>query len=134
MCIRDRDLTVSWRSNIGKDFKYNIGFNLSDVKNKVIDLRGYKSSTTELTAKIEGQPLNAIFGFETLGICDNQELYDKYAPMMQKYNPKWGMRFVYETGYVLKEHIAAQWLSTREMAILDWAEADKPIVRKISEQ
>ncbi|MCS2668770.1 TonB-dependent receptor [Bacteroides fragilis] len=84
------DLTVSWRSNIGKDFKYNIGFNLSDVKNKVIDLRGYKSSTTELTAKIEGQPLNAIFGFETLGICDNQELYDKYAPMMQKYNPKWG--------------------------------------------
>ena len=36
--------------------------------------------------------------------------------------------------YVLKEHIAAQWLSTREMAILDWAEADKPIVRKISEQ
>ena len=27
---------------------------------------------------------------ETLGICDNQELYDKYAPMMQKYNPKWG--------------------------------------------
>ena len=46
------DLTVSWRSNIGKDFKYNIGFNLSDVKNKVIDLRGYKSSTTELTAKI----------------------------------------------------------------------------------
>ena len=85
------DLTVSWRSNIGKDFKYNIGFNLSDVKNKVIDLRGYKSSTTELTAKIEGQPLNAIFGFETLGICDNQELYDKYAPMMQKYNPKWGM-------------------------------------------
>lgn len=84
-------MTVSWRSNIGKDFKYNIGFNLSDVKNKVIDLRGYKSSTTELTAKIEGQPLNAIFGFETLGICDNQELYDKYAPMMQKYNPKWGM-------------------------------------------
>ena len=36
--------------------------------------------------------------------------------------------------YVLKEHIAAQWLSTREMAILDWAEADKPIIRKISEQ
>lgn len=83
-------MTVSWRSNIGKDFKYNIGFNLSDVKNKVIDLRGYKSSTTELTAKIEGQPLNAIFGFETLGICDNQELYDKYAPMMQKYNPNGG--------------------------------------------
>lgn len=32
--------------------------------------------------------------------------------------------------YVLKEHIAAQWLSTREMAILDWAEADKPIIRR----
>lgn len=85
------DLTISWRSSIGKDFKYNIGFNLSDVQNKVLDLRGYKSSTTALTAKLEGQPLNAIFGFETLGICDNQELYDKYATMMKKYNPKWGM-------------------------------------------
>ena len=71
------DLTVSWRSNIGKDFKYNIGFNLSDVKNKVIDLRGYKSSTTELTAKKEGQPLNPNFGYENLGICDNQELNKK---------------------------------------------------------
>lgn len=36
--------------------------------------------------------------------------------------------------YVLKEHIAAQWLSPGEMATLDWAEADKPVVKKISEQ
>ena len=36
--------------------------------------------------------------------------------------------------YVLKEHIAAQWLFPGEMATLDWAEADKPVVKKISEQ
>ena len=84
------EVSIGWQDKIG-DLSYYVKANLSDVKNKVIDLRGYKSSTTELTAKIEGQPLNAIFGFETLGICDNQELYDKYAPMMQKYNPKWGM-------------------------------------------
>ena len=36
--------------------------------------------------------------------------------------------------YVLKEHIAAQWLFPGEMVTLDWAEADKPVVKKISEQ
>lgn len=48
------DLIVSWCLNIGKDFKYNIGFNLFDVKNKVIDLRGYKFLIIELIVKIEG--------------------------------------------------------------------------------
>lgn len=85
------ELTLNWRSNVGKDFKYNIGFNLSDVKNKVLDLRGYKSATDELTARIEGEALNAIFGWETLGICETQEDYDKYAEIMKTYNPKWGI-------------------------------------------
>lgn len=85
------DLTLNWRSSIGKDFKYNVGFNLSDVKNKVTDLRGYKSPTSNLTTKMEGEALNAIYGWETLGICENQEMYDKYASLMKTYNSKWGI-------------------------------------------
>ena len=88
---RGWEWTINWRSNIGKDFKYNIGFNLSDVKNEVTDLRGYKSPTTALTAKIEGSPLNAIFGWETLGICETQEQYEKYAKLMHTYNKNWGV-------------------------------------------
>lgn len=85
------ELTLNWRSTIGSDFNYNIGFNLSDVKNKVTDLRGYKSPTTDLTAKIEGEPLNAIYGWETLGICEDKATYDKYVDVMRTYNNNWGI-------------------------------------------
>lgn len=85
------ELTLNWHSTIGKDFQYNVGFNLSDVRNKVTDLKGYKSPTTDLTAKIEGETLNAIYGWETLGICEDQEMYDKYAKVMQTYNNNWGI-------------------------------------------
>lgn len=85
------ELTLNWKSNIGKDFKYNIGFNLSDVKNKVVDLRGYESPTDELTTRIEGEPLNAIFGWETLGICEDEATYEKYKDVMKTYNNNWGI-------------------------------------------
>lgn len=70
------ELTLNWRSKIGKDFNYSIGFNLSDVKNKVMDLHGYKSPTNDLTVRFEGEPLNAIYGWETLGICEDQATYE----------------------------------------------------------
>lgn len=85
------DFTLNWQSNIGKDFNYRIGVVLSDVKNKVIDLKGYKSPTGELKARIEGQPLDAIFGYKTLGICETQEDYEKYEKVMKTFNPKWGI-------------------------------------------
>lgn len=85
------DFTINWQSKIGKDFNYRIGLNLSDVKNEVIDLKGYKSPTTNLTARIEGQPLDAIFGYKTLGICETQEQYEQYAAQMKTFNPKWNV-------------------------------------------
>lgn len=85
------EITLNWRSTIGKDFNYHVGFNLSDVKNKVTDLRGYKSPTSELTARIEGEPLNALFGWETLGICEDQATYEKYADVMHTYNNNWNI-------------------------------------------
>lgn len=85
------DLTISWRDKIGKDFNYNIGFNLSDVRNKITDLRGYKSPTGDLRARIEGEPIDALYGWETLGICTNQEQYEKYKDLMQTYNGNWNI-------------------------------------------
>lgn len=85
------ELTLNWRSKIGKDFNYSIGFNLSDVKNKVTDLHGYKSPSNDLTVRFEGEPLNAIYGWETLGICEDQATYEKYAELMKTYNPGWGI-------------------------------------------
>lgn len=84
------ELTVNWRSNIGKDFKYNVGFNLSDVKNKVTNLHG-ASTSESLTVRMEGQPLNSIFGYETLGICEDQATYEKYAKTMHTYDNRWNI-------------------------------------------
>lgn len=85
------EITLNWRDQIGEDFSYSIGFNLSDVKNKVTDLNGYQSPSSSLTARIEGQPLDALFGWETIGICQNEEQYNQYKDLMQTYNPNWGI-------------------------------------------
>lgn len=85
------EITVNWRDQIGENFSYNVGFNLSDVKNKVTDLRGYKSPSSSLEARIEGQPLDALYGWETLGICQNEEQYNQYKDVMKTYNANWGV-------------------------------------------
>lgn len=86
--VRNRgwELTVNWQDKIN-DFQYNIGFMLSDVKNKILDLNGYKSPTSNLTARIEGEPIDALFGWKTLGLADTQEKYEKYKEVMLTYNP-----------------------------------------------
>lgn len=35
--------------------------------------------------------------------------------------------------FVMKEHVAAKWLMRSELGNLDWAEADKPIVKKLQQ-
>ena len=85
------EITMNWRDQIGENFSYNVGFNLSDVKNKVTDLRGYKSPSSSLEARIEGQPLDALYGWETLGICQNEEQYNQYKDVMKTYNANWNV-------------------------------------------
>ncbi|WP_460635219.1 SusC/RagA family TonB-linked outer membrane protein [Larkinella harenae] len=49
-----------------RDFRYDIGFNISDVKNKIIDLRGV--NTVGLTANREGYPIGSLFGLQAEGL------------------------------------------------------------------
>jgi TonB-linked SusC/RagA family outer membrane protein len=49
-----------------RDFRYDIGFNLSDVKNKVVDLRGVNQ--VGLTVNREGYPINSIYGLQAEGL------------------------------------------------------------------
>lgn len=85
------ELSLGWRDQIGSDFNYFVGFNLSDVKNKITDLKGYKSPTSDLKIRIEGEPIDALYGWEILGICQNQEQYDQYKELMTAYNGKWNI-------------------------------------------
>jgi len=91
--VRNRgwELSVNWQDKISEDFRYHIGLILSDVKNEIIDLKGYKSPTGDLTARIEGEPIDALFGWKTLGLADTQEKYEQYKEVMKTYNPNFGM-------------------------------------------
>ncbi|MEG1903521.1 MAG: SusC/RagA family TonB-linked outer membrane protein, partial [Bacteroidales bacterium] len=81
------ELTLNWRDQI-KDFKYNVAFNISDVQNKVTDLKGYKAPTNQLTILREGEPINSIFGWEATGICRTDEDYEKYKKQMSTISTK----------------------------------------------
>ena len=85
------EISVNWEDHINDDFSYNVGVSLSDVKNKIIDLKGYKSPSGNLQTRLEGLPLDALYGWETLGIAHSQELVDKYKPSMNNYNPNFGL-------------------------------------------
>lgn len=52
------------------DFKMNIGFNLSDVKNEILDMKG-QSSGTILRQQV-GSSVNSIYGFIADGLYQNQ--------------------------------------------------------------
>jgi len=56
------------------DFKMNIGFNLSDVKNEILDMKG-QSSGTILRQQV-GSSVNSIYGFIADGLYQNQAEID----------------------------------------------------------
>ncbi|MEY8609606.1 TonB-dependent receptor [Parabacteroides segnis] len=91
--VRNRgwELTVNWQDQVSDDFSYNVSFMLSDVKNKILDLHGYKSPTSDLTTRIEGEPIDALFGWKTLGLADTQEKYEQYKDVMLTYNSNFSM-------------------------------------------
>lgn len=84
-------LTVNWQDQINSDFSYNVNFMLSDVRNKILDMHGYKSPTSSLTTRIEGEPIDALFGWQTLGLADTQEKYEQYKDVMLTYNSNFSM-------------------------------------------
>jgi len=68
------DLNIVWRDKIG-DFGYSIAGNLSDVKNKVIDLQGEKYINPTNTVQ-EGYPLWSWYGYVSDGYFQSQQEID----------------------------------------------------------
>lgn len=52
------ELTLSWNDKIGKDFSYNVGANLSYIKNNVDKFRGEIPAISGDQMIVEGQPIN----------------------------------------------------------------------------
>lgn len=57
------------------DFQVGLGFNLSDVKNKIIDMKGQTSG--DLLRQQEGYSINSIYGYIADGLYQSQEEIDK---------------------------------------------------------
>lgn len=65
---------------------------------------------------------------ETDYLMTVEQQYPDFAITMHAYICK-----LAEPKFVMKEHIDAKWLTATELSTLDWAEADKPIVKKLQE-
>ncbi len=66
------EFSVNYSGKIGEGFRYDIGANLSDVKNKITDLRGTDYMSTDSNNNtfgyFAGTPFGAYYGYEVEGI------------------------------------------------------------------
>ncbi len=69
------ELSVKWRDRIGKDWSYNVAFNVSDSKTKITR---YPNETFNLEKHYTGQTMGDIWGYETVGIAKTQEEMDAH--------------------------------------------------------
>ncbi len=77
------ELSLNYRGQIGKDFEYNVGTNLSTYKTKVTGLNvgtlelEYLSGSVSRTYK--GDPFGKFWGYKHIGIFQNQAEIDSYV-------------------------------------------------------
>ena len=76
------EFALTWRDKIGKDFEYNIGYNIAWNKNKVTEVNSsqkYNNGGMDLLAQgtgymarfEEGQPIGYFWGYKTAGPIQN---------------------------------------------------------------
>ena len=75
------ELSLNWQQEVSKDFNYSIGANFSTLHNEAIDIQnesGYiDAGTAEFRQRtIEGSPLFAFYGYERVGVYQNQSQID----------------------------------------------------------
>ncbi len=68
---RGWDFALNYRNNFG-DFRYNIGVSLSDVKNKIVDLRGIQN--TGVVVNPEGYPINSLYLYQSQGLITSKDM------------------------------------------------------------
>ena len=76
------EVALSWQDNIGKDFKYNVGYNVAWNKNKVTEINSnqkYNNGGNDLLSQgtgymarfEEGHPIGYFWGYKTEGVMQN---------------------------------------------------------------
>lgn len=67
------DISLNWTDKVGKDFSYNIGVNLSTLRNRVKDLSGNSIIQGGKTVNIVGKEMNSFYGFKMIGVYQTEE-------------------------------------------------------------
>ena len=85
---RGWDLGINYADKFG-DFNYKVALNISDVKNKILDLKGINE--TGLTVFREGEEMYSIYGLESIGYIQPED-YDSdgkyiYATQYGSFGP-----------------------------------------------
>jgi TonB-linked SusC/RagA family outer membrane protein len=70
------ELGINYRGNVNA-FSYSIGANLSDVINKVVDLKGV--NRTGISVSNEGYAINSLYGFQAIGLFQSDAEVAQHA-------------------------------------------------------
>lgn len=71
---RGIELSLNWNDKVGKDFNYNVGLNLTTLKNKITNLDGLSlMEGDDGQVKMLGQPVDAFYGYKILGVYQTKE-------------------------------------------------------------
>lgn len=82
LTVRGWELQLDWRDRIG-EVTYNVGFNISDAKNKLVSMPNASNYTQNgITRNREGYELNSMFGFEFVKLIENQTELENYRAMI----------------------------------------------------
>lgn len=83
------ELNIQWADKIG-EVSYGLGFNISDVRNKITDFGGLPKQLTNDGHSIRevGYPIDAFYGYVALGLATPED-FERYNPSTGRYeNPK----------------------------------------------
>lgn len=70
-------LNLTWQDKLSQNFRYMLGFNLSDNNNKLVALGGSTSTYNEgINRLILGMPLNSVWGYQSLGYFSSKDEID----------------------------------------------------------
>ncbi|OHX64452.1 SusC/RagA family TonB-linked outer membrane protein [Flammeovirga pacifica] len=84
------ELAVNHFNKVGNSgFEYNIGFNITNIKNEIIDMQGETQYINNRQVNMEGQAIGSFFGYENTGIYRTTEDLEKY-PYIDGQTPQLG--------------------------------------------
>ena len=67
------DVSANWIDRLGHDFKYNVGINLSFLRNEVKSLNGAGMVNNGKVYNIVGEEMNSFYGYKVVGVYQNAQ-------------------------------------------------------------